>query len=257
MTSKSDYQIIILAAGNGSRMKSDLPKVMHKVGGIPMLETVLNNSLKVTNDVIIVYSENLKKYLTPYENMCRFVLQKEPLGTAHATYAAVDLIDENKTILVLYGDHPLIIPKIMHELIEDLNISDSALVTLSFERENPAQYGRIATDKNGEFLEIIEYKNATEEEKKITLCNSGIMAFKPRILNKYLPLFATDLKGNKEVYLTEIVKISRDKGEKVSYFLSNDHDLIVGVNTKNELAEANNIFLGSVNISNVAKKSQN
>jgi len=243
MTSK--YQIIILAAGKGSRMQSELPKVMHKVGGVPMLETVLNNALKVTDDVIVVYSESLKKYLTPYENMCRFVLQKEQKGTAHATHAAIDLIDENKTILVLYGDHPLITPEIMHEIVEDLNSSDSALVTLSFEREDPARYGRIATDKNGELLEIIEYKNATDEEKKITLCNSGIMAFKPRILNKYLPLFATDSRDDKEVYLTEIVKICKDKGEKVSYFLSNSHNLVVGVNTKDELAEANDIFLNN------------
>jgi len=247
MSFKSNYQIIILAAGKGSRMQSDLPKVMHKVGGVPMLETVLKNSLKITDDVITVYSEDLKKYLTPYENMCRFILQKEPKGTAHATYAAIDLIDENKTILVLYGDHPLITPSLMNELIENLKSSNSSLVTLSFERDDPACYGRIATDKNGEFLEIIEYKNATEEEKKIKLCNSGIMAFKPEILNKYLPLFAANLKGNKEVYLTEIVKICRDKGEKVSYLVSDNHDLIVGVNTKDELAEANNIFLNNTN----------
>lgn len=238
----NNIQIIILAAGKGSRMESSLPKVMHKVGGVPMLETVLNNSLKVTNDVIIVYSEELKQYLMPYENMCRFVLQKEPKGTAHATNAAIDLIDENKTILVLYGDHPLITPMLMHELIEYLNSTNSALVTLSFERDDPANYGRIAIDKDGNFLEIIEHKNANEEQKKIKLCNSGIMAFNPGILNKYLPLFAHNPKDNKEVYLTEIVKICKETGEKVSYLLSHDHDLIVGVNTQEELTEANNIF---------------
>ncbi|MEY4464151.1 MAG: Bifunctional protein GlmU [Pseudomonadota bacterium] len=238
----ANYQIIILAAGKGTRMESDLPKVMHKVGGVPMIETVLKNSLNITNDVVIVYSEELKKYLTPYENMCSFVLQKEPKGTAHATHAAIDLIDENKTILILYGDHPLITPSLIHELIDYLNITNSALVTLSFEREDPSRYGRIATDKNGDFLEIIEYKNASEEEKNIKLCNSGIMAFSSGILNKYLPLFATNTNGNKEVYLTEIVKICKNHGEKVSYLLSTDHDLIVGVNNKNELEEANNIF---------------
>ena len=246
MTSKlTSYQVIILAAGKGSRMQSDLPKVMHKVGGVPMLETVLKNSLEVTKDVVIVYSEELKKYLASYEKKCRFVLQEEPKGTAHATYAAIDLIDKNKTILVLYADHPLINPKLMYELIDYLNITSSALVTLSFKKENPAQYGRIATNAKGEFLEIIEYKNASKEERKIKICNSGIMAFSPRILNKYLPLFATNAQGNKEVYLTEIVKICKDHGEKVSYLLSNDHDLIVGINNKEELVEANNIFSNS------------
>ncbi|WP_347938848.1 sugar phosphate nucleotidyltransferase [Rickettsia oklahomensis] len=238
----ANYQIIILAAGKGTRMESNLPKVMHKVGGVPMLETVLKNSLEVTNDVVIVYSEKLKRYLMPYEHMCRFVLQKEPKGTAHATYTAIDLIDENKIILVLYGDHPLITPKLIHELIDYLSLTNSALVTLSFERENPTWYGRIATDKNGDLLEIIEYKNASEEEKKIKLCNSGIMAFSIGMLNKYLPLFATNITGNKEVYLTEIVKICKNHGEKVSYLLSTDHDLIIGVNNKHELEEANNIF---------------
>ncbi|WP_419234584.1 sugar phosphate nucleotidyltransferase [Rickettsia endosymbiont of Nabis limbatus] len=238
----NNIQIIILAAGKGSRMESDLPKVMHEVGGVPMLETVLKNSLKVTNDVIIVYSEDLKKYLIPYENMCRFALQKETKGTAHATHAAIDLIDENKTTLVLYGDHPLITPDLMNELVEYLNFSNASLVTLCFERDDPAFYGRISIDQNGEFLEIIEYKNATEEQKKIKLCNSGIMAFNPGILNKYLPLFANDSRDNKEVYLTELVKLCKDNGKKVSYLLSDNHDLIVGVNTKNELLEANNIF---------------
>lgn len=238
----NNIQIIILAAGKGSRMESDLPKVMHEVGGVPMLETVLNNSLKVTDDVVIVYSEDLKKYLTPYEGMCRFALQKEPKGTAHATHAAIDLIDENKTILVLYGDHPLITPELMNELVEYLNFSNASLVTLCFERDDPAFYGRISIDQNGEFLEIIEYKNATEEQKKITLCNSGIMAFNPGILNECLPLFANDFRDKKEVYLTEIVKLCKAKEKKVSYLLSDNHDLIVGVNTKNELLEANNIF---------------
>lgn len=238
----NNIQIIILAAGKGSRMESDLPKVMHKVGGVPMLETVLKNSFKVTNDVIIVYSEDLKKYLTPYENMCRFALQKEPKGTAHATYAAIDLIDENKITLVLYGDHPLITPDLMNELVVYLNFNNASLVTLCFERDDPAFYGRISLDKNDEFLEIIEYKNATEEQKKIKLCNSGIMAFNPGILNKYLPLFANDSSDNKEVYLTEMVKLCKDKQDKVSYLLSDNHDLVVGVNTQNELLEANNIF---------------
>ncbi|GFY55688.1 UDP-N-acetylglucosamine pyrophosphorylase [Trichonephila inaurata madagascariensis] len=105
-------------------MESDLPKVMHKSRRIRRLKTVLKNSLNVTNDVIIVYSEELKKHLMPYENMCRFVLQ-EPKGTAHATYAAIDLIDKDKTILVLYGDHPLITPKLMHELIDYLSLTNS------------------------------------------------------------------------------------------------------------------------------------
>lgn len=236
-----NYQIIILAAGKGTRMESDLPKVMHKVGGVPMLETVLKNSLNVTNDVVIVYSEELKKHLTPYENMCRFVLQKEPKGTAHATHEAIDLIDPNKIVAVLYGDHPLITPSIINNLIDYLKSTNSALITLAFETENPAQYGRIITDEAGNFLEIVEFKNATQKEKEVKLCNSGIMAFAPGILHKYLSICMDAEHINPEIYLTSMVKICKDQEEKVAYSLS-DHNLLIGVNTQIELLEANNIF---------------
>ncbi|WP_341789636.1 sugar phosphate nucleotidyltransferase [Rickettsia endosymbiont of Polydrusus tereticollis] len=235
-------QIIILAAGNGSRMKSDLPKVMHKVGNTPMLEMVLKNAAQVTNDIILVYSEQLKKYLAPYKNICRFVLQKEPLGTAHAVYSALNLIDDNKITIVLYGDHPLITPKVIEELINHLEVTNSAIATLSFERDDPAQCGRIITDDRNNFLEIVEFKNATEEEKKITHCNSGVMAFAPEVLKTYLPEFEFKV-GGKEFYLTEIVRICADYAGSISYLLSEDYNLIIGVNTQEELEEANNIFL--------------
>ncbi|MFY9590191.1 sugar phosphate nucleotidyltransferase [Rickettsia endosymbiont of Halotydeus destructor] len=237
-------QIIILAAGNGSRMKSDMPKVMHKVGNTPMLEMVLKNAAQVTNDIILVYSQQLKKYLAPYENICRFILQEEPLGTAHAVYSALNSIDDDKITTVLYGDHPLITPKVIKELINHLEVTDSAVTTLSFERDDPAECGRIITDEQGNFLKIIEFKNATEEEKKITHCNSGVMAFAPGILKKYLPeLRFETANSKKEFYLTKMVKICKNYAEKVDYLLSEDYNLIIGVNTQEELKEANNIFL--------------
>nr|WP_253308648.1 NTP transferase domain-containing protein [Rickettsia endosymbiont of Ceutorhynchus assimilis] len=239
-----DYQIIILAAGNGSRMKSDLPKAMHPIGDTPMIEMVLRNSTQVTNDIILVYSEQLKKYLAPYQDICRFALQEEPLGTAHAVYSALNLIDDNKIIAILYGDHPLITPKVIKELINHLELTNSAVTTLSFERDNPAQCGRIITDEQGNFLKIVEFKEATEEEKKIKHCNSGVMAFAPGILKKYLPECVLKTREEKkEFYLTEIIKIGKNHDEKVSYLLSEDYNLIIGVNTQEELEEANNIFL--------------
>lgn len=240
----TNLQIIILAAGNGSRMHSNLPKVMHKVGGVPMLETVLGNSLKVTDDIIIVYSKQLEKYLAPYKDKCKFAIQLVQRGTADAVNSALDLVDDDKIIAVLYGDHPLITADIISQLIDYLKSTNSALVTLVFNRDDPAQYGRIITDVQGNFLEIIEFKNANEEEKKVKLCNSGIMAFSPKILKKYLPVCMNNTKRlGAEIYLTEIVKICRDFNEKISCFLSNDKDLIIGVNTKEELEEANKIYL--------------
>lgn len=233
-----DPQIIILAAGNGSRMDSKLPKVMHEVFGKPMIEMALMNALEVTEDIVLVHSTKLLPYLNSYREMCKFVLQSTPLGTAHAVDSAMGLIDHEKVVIVLYGDNPLITSKIMKDLVDHLRQTKSSIVTLAFKRKNPAQYGRIVTDANGDFLKIVEFKDATDDEKKIQLCNSGIMAFAPTILEKYLPTCVLKSKQQKELYLTHIVEICYLNNEKVSYFLSEDVDLVVGVNTQEELAEA-------------------
>jgi len=238
-----ERQIIILAAGHGSRMKSDLPKVMHEVHGKPMLEMVLSSARQVTDDVILVYSTQLEKYLPKYQTMCNFVLQQVPLGTAHAAYVALSLIDDKKDVAVLYGDNPLITPNIINDLFSHMANTKAALTTLCFIREESNQYGRIVTDDNGEFLRIVEYKDATNEELAINLCNSGIIAFKAGILKKYLDKMFLGPIGvdKKEVYLTSIVQIAKEGGEKVSYMLSSDHNQVIGINTKQELEEANNI----------------
>ncbi|WP_417904567.1 sugar phosphate nucleotidyltransferase [Candidatus Tisiphia endosymbiont of Micropterix aruncella] len=235
-----DCQIIVLAAGNGRRMESSLPKVMHEVGGRPMLDRVLTNAKKVTNDVILVHSLQLEEYIPSYKEGCKFALQLERLGTAHAVYTALDLVDDNKIVAVLYGDNPLITANIINDLLDHLVSTNSAITTLCFRRDNPGQYGRIVTDKLGNFLKIVEFKEATNEEQAITICNSGIMAFEAGILKKYLPtIFLGKVDRSKELYLTALVKIAKDSGEKVSYLLSSDHDIVLGVNTKQELEEAN------------------
>lgn len=235
-----DYQIIVLAAGNGRRMESSLPKVMHEVGGRPMLDRVLTNAKKVTKDVILVHSLQLEEYISSYKEVCTFALQLERLGTAHAVYTALDLVDDNKIVAVLYGDNPLITANIINDLLDHLVSTNSAITTLCFRRDNPGQYGRIVTDELGNFLKIVEFKEATNEEQAITICNSGIMAFEAGILKKYLPtIFLGKVDRSKEWYVTALVKIAKDSGEKVSYLLSSDHDIVLGVNTKQELEEAN------------------
>lgn len=235
-----DCQVIVLAAGNGRRMESTLPKVMHKVGGRSMLDRVLTNAKQVTSEVVLVHSLQLEEYISSYKEICKFVLQPEPLGTAHAVYSTLDLIDDNKIVAVLYGDNPLITADIINDLLDHIVSTNSAITTLCFKRDNPGQYGRIVTDKLGNFLEIVEFKQATSEELAITICNSGIMVFARGILKKYLPtIFLEKPEKSKELYLTALVKIAKDSGEKVSYLLSSDHDIVIGVNTKQELEEAN------------------
>jgi UDP-N-acetylglucosamine pyrophosphorylase len=238
-------QIIILAAGKGSRMKSDLPKVMHKVGGKPMLQMVVDNSYAISNDLILVYSDHIAEYLPIFEKHCKLVLQNEQLGTAHAVWVASSLINNNIQNAVIYGDNPLITSQIITELFNHLESSKAAVAALVFEHEEPNAYGRIVLDEKGNLKKIVEFKVATDLEKKIKLCNSGIMAFAPGILQRYLPLCVDQLRnrsGN-ELYLTEIIEICSSAGEKVSYYTSkNNHRLVIGINTQEELDAANNIL---------------
>lgn len=235
-------QIIILAAGKGSRMESDLPKVMHEVAGKSMLERVVENCNKVTNDLILVYSDHLLPYL-PLFNQCKLAKQEDQLGTAHAVSVATNLIDSDGVTAVIYGDNPLITPAIINDLLRHLKDSSSAVVTLALECDQPNQYGRIILNNAGEFKKIVEFKYASEKEKALTLCNSGIMAFAPGILCKYLPkcLIRDPNSPTKELYLTDIIAVCSEAGEKVSYHTSKDHALLVGVNTKAELEKVNNM----------------
>ncbi len=239
-----DKQIIILAAGKGSRMKSDLPKVMHKVNGKPMLEHVVDNCSKVSDNLVLVYSNHIAEFLPEFADRCEFVKQEEQLGTAHAVFVAKDKFDSEKPIGVIYGDNPLITVETIQGLFDYMRDTDSKIVTLAFEYDKPNAYGRIVVDEEGNFEKIVESKFANPEEKKITLCNSGIMAFAPGVLNKYIDDCLDFGNGNteKELYLTEIIEIcARNKG-KVSYYISDDHNSVLGVNTMEELQKANSII---------------
>ncbi len=237
-------QIIILAAGKGSRMNSSLPKVMHKVDGIPMLERVILNCAQVSNDLVLVYSKHLDPYLHMFSNHCKLVNQTEQLGTAHAVFVAKNLFNNEGNIGVIYGDNPLITPDIIRGLFDHLDKTNSQVVTLAFEYEKTNQYGRIILDSAGNFQKIVELRFASPEEQKVTLCNSGIMAFAPGILAKYIDRCIVSEPNNigKELFLTNIIEICALAGEKVSYYKSTDHELVIGVNTQSELESANSII---------------
>ncbi|MGC0371532.1 MAG: hypothetical protein DGJ47_000221 [Rickettsiaceae bacterium] len=237
-------QIIILAAGKGSRMKSVLPKVMHEVSGKAMLEHVVENCKEITDDLVLVYSDHLKPHLDQFKDRCKIVKQNQQKGTAHAVLAAKDLFDEQETIAVIYGDNPLITPDIISGLLKHTQDTNSKATTLAFRYDKPNQYGRIIVDKNGDFESIVETKFASEEQKKITLCNSGIMAFAPGILSQYIEKCTKIRSDNpeREFYLTDIIEICKQAGEKVSYYELQERERVVGVNTQEELAKANELI---------------
>jgi bifunctional N-acetylglucosamine-1-phosphate-uridyltransferase/glucosamine-1-phosphate-acetyltransferase GlmU-like protein len=243
MTNKKLCQIVILAAGSGTRMQSsDLPKVMHTVGGRPMLDIVFDNASEVTEDIILVHSKQLLPYISHYPKSCKLALQERALGTAHAVLSAMNRIRDELPIAVIYGDNPLISSKIISDLLNHLDNTQSAIATLAFIRDDPAQYGRIVLDNSGNFIKIVEYKDASPEEKTVNLCNSGVMVFAPFILKRYLPLCVDqNILGNAEFYLTKIIEICAFK-EKITYLLAHNNRLVVGVNTQEELRYANQVF---------------
>lgn len=235
-------QIIILAAGKGTRMNSPLPKVMHEVAGKSMIEHVINNSKKVTDDLVLVYSDHLEPYLDDIGADCKLVKQDQQLGTAHAVQVAKDLFGREE-IAVIYGDNPLISGDIIKELFSYLKNSNSAVVTLAFDYDKPHQYGRIITDELGNFQKITEAKFATKEEQEITLCNSGVMVFAAGILPKYIDYCVHDSALlEKESYLTDIIEVCKKFDERVSYHKVQDYRSVIGINTPEELASANNFI---------------
>ena len=203
--------VIILAAGQGTRMKSALPKVMHKLAGIPMLEHVYNRSLELgAEDIHIVYGhggEHLHDYCSEFD--VEWVLQDQQLGTAHAVQQASPHIADDHIALILYGDVPLIKSTTLKTLIESVDTDSISLLTV--ELEDPYGYGRIIRD-NGEVVAIVEHKDATGEQKKITEANTGILALHAGYLNECLKKIDNrNVQG--EYYLTDVIQLAVKDGK--------------------------------------------
>jgi UDP-N-acetylglucosamine pyrophosphorylase len=231
--------IIILAAGKGSRMKSDLPKVMHQIGGVPMLSKVIESASKISDDITIVYSDSLVPYLSQYQDY-KLVLQDEPLGTAHAVFCALNAKMSGK-ILVLYADNPFLSSGVMSSLLRHLEEQKADIASLAFITEKPEGYGRIISDKDGNFIKIQECKEATALEKQVKLCNSGIIAFAPGVARKVLSIIMQE-RSHKEYYLTDAIFVATALGRRVTFMVADNNNEVIGVNTREELQAARAII---------------
>jgi len=247
------YQIVILAAGDGTRMKSALPKVLHEVINHSMLDMVLSTALHVTKDIILVYSSHLEKYLsiykTKYPNI-KFALQDASIhgkGTGAAVKSALKFIDHKKIVTVLYADNPLITPDIILNLLNKLQKEQAEIAILGFEYDKENKYGRIINDHGS--IKIVEWLDANEEERRITVCNSGIMTFNQGVLKKYISMIQNNNKKG-ELYLTDVVKICADHGQKISYLCYHNHEALLGVNTPEELEIVRTIMRKRLNLRN-------
>ena len=238
---------IVLAAGKGKRLNSEkahLPKVMREAAGRALLSYVLENiSFIPHEDTVIVVGYMADTVKAAFPDDYRFVMQSEQLGTGHAVSMAKDeLKGYTGDVLVCFGDMPLFKQETFKELFRTHAESGAAVTLLTAMTEVPPAYGRIIRDENGDIADIVEQKDCTPEQAKIREVTPGVYVFKAEWLFKAL----SQLKNNNaqgEYYLTETPKIIMKMGGKVGSAVINDADQIVGVNTQEELENAERILL--------------
>ena len=231
---------IILAAGQGTRMKSALPKPLHEVGGMPMLAWSLNAAQAVGATRIVTvlppHSETTQSWLGDIE----FTIQENAQGTGHAVLAAKDkLADFSGVALVMFGDTPLITAATLSQLSQ--SIKDGAdLAVLGFHAADPTGYGRFICAENGQLNAIIEHKDASDAERQINFVNGGVMAVACPLLFDLLDAVSDD-NASGEIYLTDIVQIANARGHKVAT-CETDEAEITGVNNRADLAKVEGII---------------
>lgn len=234
---------VILAAGEGTRMKSEQPKVLHQVAGLPMVAHVARAALSAGGGEVAVVvgrgGDEVRDALRPHAAGVETFVQHERLGTAHAVLAARAAIERGfDDILVMFGDTPLIEPAPLAEA-RKLVAAGNAVAVVGFRTANPAGYGRLI-EKNGALVAIREEKDCSDDERRITFCNGGLMA-----IDGSVALGLLDAIGNKnskgEYYLTDIVEIATARGLKVAATEA-PYENLLGVNNRVELAEAESVW---------------
>lgn len=233
----NNFNIVILAAGVGTRMNSAIPKVLHPIGDIPMLQHVINvaRSLNPQN-IIIVYGyqgELVQAKINQIfkDNDFIWVHQKEQLGTGHALKCAKAHLDQDGHTLVLYGDVPLISRDSLKAM---LNIHEDGLVMLTANLDNPKGYGRIVRDKTFQIIGVVEEKDATQSEKFITEINTGFYLLPNQYLFAWLDQLSTN-NAQQEYYLTDVIKLANQDNVVIDYVNPTHNYEIMGVNNKAQL----------------------
>lgn len=240
MTSSTnpDIACVILGAGLGSRMRTDKPKVLHLVAHEPMIAHVCRAcaSLPVVRKVVVTGPEMGRPPMALDGWTC--VVQQDRLGTADAVKTAREaLAGFTGPVVVLFGDTPLISPQTIRALVEALQgPGDPALAVLGMEPAEPGQYGRLVRDAGGSLAAIVEFADADEAQRKITLCNAGLMAFDGARLFKLLDAIGSD-NAQGEFYLTDAVHIARAQGWPVAVAIAPEAE-VMGINSRSDLARA-------------------
>ncbi len=234
---------IILAAGMGTRMKSKLPKVLHNVAGQPLVSHVANVVSQIgSSKNIIVIGYGADQVREKLEGSFKFVTQKEQLGTGHAVMQAKkEVIGKIDVVVVISGDTPLLTEKTLERLYKYHSISGAVATVLSTNMPDPTNYGRIIRNSENKIVKIVEEKDASFEEKKITEINTGVYCFNSKKL--FEALAAVVPKNNQsEYYLTDVIEILLNKHLKVEVVVTDDYLEVMGINNRVQLAEAEAIL---------------
>ena len=233
--------IVILAAGEGKRMKSALPKVLQPLAGRPLLKHVIDTAHLLEPAAIhVVYGhggDQVREVLK--DERVSWVLQAERLGTGHAVMQAMPGVPNDHVVLVLYGDVPLISRSTLTELLSLAGSQQTALLTM--ELDDPSGYGRIVRGKRGRVQRIVEQKDASKKELKIRECNTGVLAAPARLLKKWLKSVRND-NTQGEYYLTDVIELAAKEKVDVSPLVTANVVEVLGVNDKVQLAELESVF---------------
>ena len=240
-----NLKIVILAAGQGTRMKSKIPKVLHKVLDKPMLDHVMEAAQVVTNHkpivVIGLMSDMVREHLG---DKAEIALQEEQLGTGHAVMMAEHYIDDEDEVLILCGDTPLIKGETLKEMTK-IKSEGYAAVVMSAVEDDPTGYGRIIRDESNDFMRIREQKDASEEEKAIKEINAGMYIINGKLLKENLSKLSVN-NAQREYYLTDVLEHIKNAGHRIGVYQADKME-IMGVNSRLQLSEAERIMRLDVN----------
>ena len=242
------FTSVILAAGMGTRMKSKMPKVLHKVCGKPLSKWVIDASKAAGADKVCAVvghkAETVKEVLG---DVCEFAVQAEQKGTGHAVMQAIDVIKNSKgEVVILNGDTPLITAETINKAIEYHKNNGNQATVITAILDDATGYGRIVRDNDGSVLKIVEQKDASEEEKKINEVNSGMYVFDAQSLVYALDKI-TPNNAQGEYYLTDTLEILLSAGKKIGGYAISDNDEIRGINDRVQLNEAEKIMQKRIN----------
>jgi UDP-N-acetylglucosamine diphosphorylase/glucosamine-1-phosphate N-acetyltransferase len=246
----SELCIVIMAAGQGKRMNSNLPKVLHKFNCTPFLVRIINESqILEPNKIIVVVGKDeklivntLTEYSVKIDNIV-FVRQPIPNGTGDAVKCSLDYITE-KNVLILNGDMPLIKAHTIENFISEENTKFVGRILVA-QLEDPEHYGRIIMENN-QFVGILEYKDCNDVERKIDIINAGIYYFKTNILKKYITRI-TNNNAQSEYYLTDIIRVLSPNYIMDTYLIDKELNYqILGINTQSELEKLEDLYGNNV-----------